>query len=310
MINLALIGLGQWGKNYLSTIKAFPDCRIKYICSQTLKGFSNYDNGYIKTTNFKELFKYRDIDGVIIATPGLTHFRIAEEFLKNGFNLLIEKPLAMDYKSALSLKTLNNKVAAKVLVGHIYLFDPAFVQMKKLFKQVGSLKSLSYTAENHGPFRSDMSVLWDFGPHPVALFLDLLQKNPRSISARGNSDVIHMKIKFSDNITAFVNLSRTSLVKRRELTVVGTKSTFIYNDLEKNRLAFYEGIGLERMQKIKYPSYNHRLPLELELEEFINAISGNQDIKRSGLDFGVKVTKLLSLAEQSIKRGGEVIDAR
>lgn len=310
MINFALIGLGEWGKNYLSTIKAFPDCCIKYICSQTLKGFSYSNNGYIKTTNFRELFKYRDIDGVIIATPGSTHFRIAEEFLKNGFNLLIEKPLVMDYKSALRLKALNNKAATKVLVGHIYLFDPAFVQMKKLFKRTGSLNSLSYTAENHGPFRSDMSVLWDFGPHPISLFLDLIQEDPRSISAIGNSDVIHMKIEFPGNITASVNLSRTSLVKRREFTVEGTKSTFIYNDLEENRLAFFERTGLERTQKIKYPSYNHRLPLELELEEFINAISGNRDIKRSGLDFGVEVTRLLSLAEDSIKRGGEVIDAR
>lgn len=324
MVNLALIGLGQWGKNYLTTIKQFPHCRIKYICSNTLKRFNSSDD-YIATTNFKELLKYKDIDGIIIATPGSTHFQIAEEFLKRGFNLLIEKPLTTDYKAALRLKALNNKAAAKVLVGHIYLFDPAYLQMKKLLKEIGTLQYVSYEAINNGPFRSDMSVLWELGPHAISLLLDIYGQYPTSIKAWAQKylrpgtdlfDTVNIKVEFPNHCPSFVNLSWLSPIKRRELTVVSTSSALVYNDLQPNRLTFFEGMGpslkgkevIKRDPIIKYPSYNRKLPLEAELGEFINAISKNQTVKRSGLDFGVKVTQLLSLAERSISRNGEAIN--
>lgn len=324
MVNLALIGLGQWGKNYLTTIKQFPNCRIKYICSNTLKGFHSSDD-YIVTTDFKDLLKYKDIDGVIIATPGSTHFQIAEEFLKKGFNLLVEKPLTTDYQQAEALNKLKNKTGAQVLVGHIYLFDPAFVQMKKLLKQIGALQYVSYEVINNGPFRSDMSVLWDLGPHAISLLLDIYGQYPTSIKAWAQKylrpdtdlfDAVNIKVEFPNHCPSFVNLSWLSPIKRRELTVVGTKSTLVYNDLQPNRLTFFEGMGprlkgkevIKKDPSIKYPSYNHKLPLEAELGEFINAISKKQSIKRSGMDFGVKVTRLLALAEDSIRRNGEAID--
>lgn len=325
MINLALIGLGEWGKNYLATVKAFPDCRIKYICSRRLKGFSRPDNDYIMVTDFRELLKYKDIDGVIIATSGSTHFQIAREFLARGFNLLIEKPLATDYKSALRLKALKDKTTAKVLVGHIYLFDPAYLRAKKLLKQIGSLRHVSYEAVNNGPFRSDMSVLWDLGPHAISFLLDLYEQDPIKIQAWAQDclrpknklfDVVNLKMEFPDSCSASVKISWLSPVKRRELIVVGAKSTLVYNDLSSERLTLFECLGpklkgkdaIKKNPKITYPLYNHKLPLEMELGEFIGALSENEVVKKSNLDFGVKVTRLLSLAEDSIRKDGEVVN--
>ena len=72
MINLALIGVGAWGKNYISTLKSFTDCRIKYLCAESTKSLNVYGDDYIKVTDYKELFSFPDIDGVIIATPNST----------------------------------------------------------------------------------------------------------------------------------------------------------------------------------------------------------------------------------------------
>lgn len=325
MITLALIGIGEWGKNYLSTIKVFSNCRIKYVCSKTTETLQKIDGNFIKTTNYRDLFKYKDIDGVIIATSGPTHYQIAKEFLRRGFNLLIEKPLTTDYRQAIQLKELENKTHAKVLVGHIYLFDPAFIQMKKLVKQIGTLKYVSYEAINNGPFRSDMSVLWDLGPHAISLILDIYGQNPLNITAwAGNClrpktelfDVVNIKMEFTNQRTAFVKISWLSPIKRRELIVVGKLSTLVYSDLYSNKLTLFEGIGpqlqdidvIKKTPKIKYPPYNRKLPLEIELSEFIKAISTNRVIHKSDLDFGVKVTRLLNLAENSIRKGGEAIN--
>jgi len=325
MINLALIGLGDWGKNYLSTIKAFPNCRIKYLCSTSSTNLQIFKKDYIVTTNFKELLKFQDIDGVIIATPGSTHYQIAEEFLKKGFNLLIEKPLVTKYNDSLRLKELKNKTTSKILVGHVYLFDPAYIKTKKLLKDIGSIKSISYEAENNGPFRTDMSILWDLGPHAISLIMDIYDKAPYQIMAWGLEnlrpktglfDLVTLRLKFSDQNEAFIKLSWLYPIKRRELIIVGSKSTLVYNDLLTNRVILFENMGpdikgdnlIKKLPNIKYPSYERRLPLEVELGEFIEAIEKNQDINRSNLDFGIKVTKILHLTEQSIKNEGEVMN--
>lgn len=325
MINLALIGLGNWGKNYLSTINAFPDCRIKYLCSTSPISLQPYKKDYVITTDYKELLKYDDIDGVIIATPGSTHYHIAEEFLKKDYNLLIEKPLATTYTDSVKLNKLRNKTTGKILVGHVYLFDPAYIKTKELIKDIGEIKSISYEAENNGPFRSDMSILWDLGPHAISLILDIYNKSPNKILAWGFEnlrpklklfDLISIRLKFFDQNDVFIKLSWLYPIKRRELIIVGSKSTIIYNDLLPNRITLYENIGpdvqgqnlIKKIPNIKYPSYEHKLPLEIELGEFIKSIKGNKDISRSNLDFSIKITKILHLAEQSINNSGKEID--
>lgn len=325
MINLALIGIGKWGRNYLSTIKAFPNCRIKYLCSSTAANLQEYKDDYVVTTDFKELFKYQDIDGVIIATSGSTHYQITEEFLKKGFNLLIEKPLVTKYTDLLRLKELKNKTTSKILVGHVYLFDPAYIKTKELLKDIGQIKSISYESVNNGPFRTDMSILWDLGPHAVSLILDIYDKTPYQVVAWGLEnlrpklklfDLVTLRLKFSDQNDAFIKLNWLYPIKRRELVIVGSKSTLVYNDLLPNRVTLFENMGpdilgkdlIKKLPNIKYPSYEHRLPLEVELGEFIEAIEKNQDLARSNLDFGIKVTKILHLAEQSIKNKGEAVN--
>lgn len=325
MINFALIGIGEWGKNYLSTIKAFPDCRIKYLCSLNSANLQQYKKNYITTTNFKDLFKFQDIDGVIIATSGSEHYKIAKQFLERGFNLLIEKPLVTKYSDSLKLKELKNKTNSKILVGHIYLFDPAYIKTKELLKDIGSIKFISYEAENNGPFRADMSILWDLGPHAISLILDVYDKTPYQVIAWGLKnlrpklqlfDLVTLRLKFSDQNDAFIKLSWLYPIKRRELVIVGSKSTLVYNDLLPNRVTLFENMGpdiigkdlIKKLPNIKYPTYEHRLPLEVEIGEFIEAIKRNQDIYRSNLDFGIKVTKILHLAEQSIKNEGKAVN--
>lgn len=325
MINLALIGVGEWGKHYLSTIKNFSDCKVKYVCVRTPERLKLFSGDFIKTTNFRDLLKYKDIDGVIIATPGSTHFGIAKEFLEKGFNLLIEKPLTLKYDQALELAALKDQTIAKVMVGHIYLFDPAYLKAKTLMKKLGTIKYVSYEAVNNGPYRNDMSVLWDLGPHAAAFLLDIFEQSPTQVTAwavdnlRPKSrlwDIVFINFKFSNYSQAFIKISWLFPVKRRELVIAGNKSTLCYNDLIPHKLTLYEdmgprltgGIAVRENPQIKHPAYQDKLPLEMELQEFVNAIRENKSIQKSDLDFGVKITKLLHFAEQSILDDGKVIN--
>lgn len=76
MITLGLVGVGAWGKNYLKTISLFERIKVKYVCTRSQNSLQQLPNSTTKTTDYKELAKYHDIDGIIVATPASTHFKI------------------------------------------------------------------------------------------------------------------------------------------------------------------------------------------------------------------------------------------
>lgn len=324
MINLALIGVGRWGKNFISTISSIPDCRLKYICAHTNENLKTFSDDYTKVRNYRDLFKYKDIDGLIVVTPGSTHFEIAYEFLKKGYNLFIEKPLTTDYKQALKLKKVYDSKKSAVLVGHIDLYNPPFIKLKKITKDIGQIQYLTFEGLNNGPVRSDMSVLWEWGPHGIAVVLDLLKIKPEKVAAwainslkpKGNlNDMVLIQLRFPNKAVAIIKVGWLSPIKKRELVVVGSKSTVVYDNLADKKVAYFENISplrigdnfIKREPQVSHPSVSGEAPLKLEILEFIKAIKQQRRVRISDLDFGVEVIELLHLAEQSIKNDGKVI---
>ncbi len=260
MINLALIGVGKWGKNYLSTVENIPDCQIKYT----------------RTRDYQDLLYKDDIDGVIIATPGSTHFAIASEFLKKGFNLLIEKPLTTNFEEAEKLLDLWTDKKPKVLVGITYLYHPLYQELKNKISEIGEIKSLSFEGLS-SPIRDDISILWDWGPHAVSLFLDLVKSPVSKASGEGQRDKASLSIEFENGVKAVVQMKWIHPEKVRKLIVAGDKKT----------------IEVDFSQPALVP------PLTVEVKEFISAIKNNTPIT-SDLEFGVKVTKILFSIDSKI----------
>lgn len=171
MITLALIGSGAWGEKYIKTINSLSHCRLPQ---------SN-----IKTRDYKQLLDRHDIDGVIIATPSSTHFSVTRDFLKKGFNVLVEKPLTTDYKQAKYLADLATKTQSIAMVGHLFLYHPAILEMKKKLKKMGAVQYIMSEGMDYGPVRDDVSSLWDWAPHEISIVLHLLNKKTNISSSLG-----------------------------------------------------------------------------------------------------------------------------
>lgn len=324
MRTLALIGAGQWGKNFISTIKTIPNCHLKYICAQSEETLKSLSDEYIKLRDYRNLFKYSDIDGIIIATPGSTHFEIARSLLEKSYNLFIEKPLTIDYKQALELKKIYDNLSKKcvVLIGHMDLYNPAFIRLKEFIKDIGRIQYLTFEGLNNGPFRSDISVLWDWGPHGVSCALDIIKDEVKEVSAwavnslRPNSnlyDLVFIRLHFKNGATVFIKVSWLSPIKKREIVVVGSESSLVYDNLAPKKVIYFENIAptyqkdnfIKREPKISYPSYSSEAALKLEILEFIKSID-NGTKPKTDLNQAIKVVKILSLVEESIRGGYSV----
>lgn len=289
MITLALIGIGRWGKNYISTINNLSSCKLP--------------EKFIKTSNYKELFAFDNIDGVIIATPSSTHFKIAKEFLGRGFNVLIEKPMTTSYRDALELFKIARKYKNIVMVGHIYLYNPAFLLVKKLIKSIGKIKYISTEGMNYGPIRTDVSALWDWGPHDISMAISLLGSLPQEVSAEGY-DMCNLKLKFPNDIFVFVNIGWLSPVKKRNMTIVGEKGTIIFDDTIEKKIAVIRNL---KTKEANYPSFPKGSPLTFEISNFVEQIQNKGKVNKSSLKMGLDVVKVLEACEKSIKLNGKII---
>lgn len=270
---LALIGRGKWGQNYIKTIPQIPECTLP---SQN-----------IKTSNYADLLKKKGINGVIIASPTATHYTIAKAFLEKGFNILIEKPITKTYRQAVKIQKITLMHPKQiVMAGHIQLYNPGYILLKKILPKIGVITALEYYGLQSTP-RTDTTVIEDWGPHPTYLFIDILGDKPQSVrTTREKQGQIKLTYCF-DNITGNAYIAWKSKVKKRQLIVLGNTGKIILDDLTKT-VTLIKSTG-----SCIYQIDQQVSPLKLEIKKFIAAIrSGDQP--KSDIKQAISVMKIIN----------------
>ena len=182
MIKLGIIGCGYWGANLVRNFYQADNCEIKIVAeeSSARQDFvkSNYPEIKV-TSDYKELLKDGVIDAIIVATPASHHYELAEESLRAGKHVFVEKPLALTSRDAEELVALADKAKKILMVGHTVIYNEAIKKLKE-FVDSGEIGEIYYAYAsrlNLGKVRSDVNVMWNLAPHDVSVLLYLLNKN-------------------------------------------------------------------------------------------------------------------------------------
>src|SRR3989344_6020202 len=97
-LNLALIGLGKFGRNYLRLLQEIPGVVLKYVVKHDPDFFGvteRLNQNVIKTTDLQTVFSDKTIDAIVIATPPSTHFSLCHQAVTAGKHVLVEKPMVI-----------------------------------------------------------------------------------------------------------------------------------------------------------------------------------------------------------------------
>lgn len=298
MIRLGLLGLGRWGTTIALTLESFPEVELV-------------------TDSISET----QLDGVLIATPGSTHAEVAEPFIAKGLAVFVEKPFTTRLDDALRLQKLAEKSGAVVQVGHVHLFNPAYQAAKSALKKSGKLRLLFFEGTNNGPYRDDMSALWDWAPHDVAVLLDLMGALPESVQAWGFDllrpgknlpDTAAIRYTFSSGVAALSVVSWLSPEKRKKITFVGERDSVVLDDTVEKKVMLCAGMGpwvagkeIQNQEPvITYPEYSNDAPLKLELVAFVESVK-TRTVLLAGLQHAVDSVRVLDAAERSIRLDGQ-----
>lgn len=264
---IALIGRGRWGQNYINTLH--PDS--------------------VWGKNYKENQAWPA--GVVIATPVSTHFEVARHVIQTGGqNLLIEKPLTATSTEAEKLRDLANQHGTHIMVGHLLLYDPA---VQKMFTLAESPTNIEFYGLQ-SPVLTDTSVLQDWGAHPLYMACHLFNSQPTEISAvNSQNDNVKLTVKFPNHRVASANIGWTSPERKRMVKVSGPKGTLL--------LDWSNGPKVLRLndQVVSFPSSPS--PLEVEIAAFTHFIKTRKTI--APLDRGIETVRLIETAEKSLQTG-------
>lgn len=308
MINLALIGVGEWGKNYLRAVKKVPDVSIKYVCSGPTS-MRDISPEYIKIYNYKEIVQKEDVDGVIIAAPSQYHYKLTEFFLSAKKPILVEKPLTTSLAEANKLKKIFDTISGKLMVGNIFLYNDAFRAFSLLSKKIGKISYIHAEGCDNGPIRNEVSALWDWSPHDIAMCIDLMGR-PEAVcgwsvtALRPNTkyhDMIYTRLFFNENVSAFLRMGWLSPIKKREMLIVGEDGSLLFDDTSDKKIIFFDKTG-----KKKTIECSQNEPLVNQLTDFVKMIENNKipvgDFRKNFL-----ITEVIDAIDRSINANGKVI---
>jgi predicted dehydrogenase/uncharacterized protein YbjT (DUF2867 family) len=138
---------------------------------------------------------------VHVLLPPDRHFAAAEQILKAGAHVFVEKPLALTADECRSLEALSREKRRAIGVGHNFLFAPVYEKLRSDVRagKLGRLDRVTITWNKElgqirgGPFggwlfRDPANVMLEVGPHSVAHLLDLVGE-PERLTAEADRPI-------------------------------------------------------------------------------------------------------------------------
>jgi predicted dehydrogenase len=330
---IAVVGLGYWGPNWVRNLQHLHCARRVIACDLDARRRGHIQELYPAveaTADFDEVLRDPEIEGVVVATPVSTHYKLARMALENGKSVLVEKPLAMSRREAGELVRLARGCGRVLMVGHTFLYSAPVLKMREIVQsgEIGDIFYISSVRANLGLFQHDVNVAWDLATHDISIILMLADRLPEAVSCQGQShyrkeveDVALLTLHFPHNVIAFIHVSWLDPNKIRRTTIVGSRKMLVYDDTApQEKIRIYDrGVNMQRYYDtfgefqfsyrygdILIPRIEESEPLRQECEHFVGCIRNGGTPRTDGVN-GLHVVSVLEAANISLREGGRMV---
>lgn len=301
---LGLIGIGPWGLKLLAALRAEPQADVVLIASRRPEAAGLAPPGCRIVADWRSLLTDADLDGVVVSVPPPAIPEVAAAALDAGVPAFLEKPVAMTVAVAQALRDRARERGAIVHVNHIDLRNGAWRALTAAAAGVPRPWTATARLGRRLPARTDCPLLWEWGPHPVAMAIDLFGQPPRRVEARmlppdppldafdpGGGARAELTLGFGDAGSAGLVFGNGMAAMARSVDLSAGGVTLRYDD----RAA----VKVTRQPEGGIPDYDPTPPLTVAVREFVAAVlRGHPD--HGDLELGVAVTAVLAEAERQI----------
>ena len=220
MLKAGVLGAGHLGKIHLKLLQQSERYELVgfYDESDAMATSVAKEFGYHRFESIEALIAACDM--VDVVTPTTHHFECAEQVIKAGKHLFIEKPITQTVEQAVAIRELAKKHGVRGQVGHVERFNPAFTAVNHLIDNPMFIEA--HRLAEFNPRGTDVPVVLDLMIHDIDAILSVVKSDVKHISASGVSvisdtpDIANARIEFANGCVANLTASRISMKKMRK----------------------------------------------------------------------------------------------
>ncbi len=303
-VRIGVVGIGHLGTYHLQKYEKIEACTIEGVVDTDPAKVREaaQKHGCEGFTDHRELFGR--VDAVSIATPTLSHYEIARDFLDAGIDVLVEKPLTSTLEEADDLIARADRHECILQVGFVERFNPAIAALTALSLQPLFVESHRlHSFFNRG---TDVDVILDLMIHDIDIILHFVKSPIKRIDAVGVSvlsdkvDIANVRAAFENGCVANITASRISAKKMQKIRFFGLDGYHSVDCAARELVSLGMNTRSDGRKEIGCNDVEVRQvdPLEAELRDFIESVI----IRKEPLVSGREARKSLDLALRIIHR--------
>jgi predicted dehydrogenase len=280
-LRIAVVGTGYMGRLHLRKVAELADSEPGVVLACAVDTDPERCKQAAEAHGVPGFDHHRELagraDAAIVAAPTVEHRAIAEDLLRAGLDVLVEKPLAADLEEAEALLGLAHGSGRVLQVGHLERFNPALQAV-----MAHTRRPLFVEAHRLGPFpdrSTDVDVVRDLMIHDLDLIQRLVGQEPERVEAVGvpvltdKVDIANARVTFATGCVANVTASRVSPTPLRKLRFFQHDGYFSIDLLEHAVVIFRrvptEGEPRIEMEKLDFDPEDALLA---QLRAFVGAV--------------------------------------
>jgi predicted dehydrogenase len=308
---VGVLGVGYWGRKIVEEYSGIQNVKVRAVSDLMDKNLEHCKERFAVPTlvhDYRDVLAMESIDAVHICLPNALHYPACKEALEKGKHVLVEKPITLTTEEGNKLVKLAEEKNLTLSVGHIYRFNNALAEVKRLWSEnfFGRVFLLNFTWTNLEPVFTDRDVIVDLAPHYFDMVNFLFDAWPEKITCTAKpyrqkqmEEAAYITCQMPSGAIAHAHLNWLGPKKVRQLEVVG-----------ENRSCIIDAVG--QVVTVHESGYTYQLGIQRnntirdELLHFIKSIGDPSTETRNSGHIGVKTVEMIEKSKESLRSGATV----
>ena len=313
MLNIAIIGLGWWGRMHIDAIHNKSDkVKIHRVVDLDIDGVSDFsaEQGLELTADFQDALDDPEVDAVVLVTPHSLHSEQIIAAAAAGKHVFTEKPFALNKADAERSVAAARDAGIQLGLGHNQRYAAPQTELKRMIDagEFGTLMHLEgntshntlsgFVSWRHDPKEAPGGGLYHMGSHYVDLFSSYLgpvaEVYAQTVDRIQPLDSASSLLTFESGATAYIGNIMVTPISRM-LNVFGSEAWAKVVGTDTIEISRVD--GSTEMRKVTAVN-----PVQANMEGFADAIAGTADYKFT-TDQMIHDVAVLAAIERSLASG-------
>ncbi|MFP5232624.1 MAG: Gfo/Idh/MocA family protein [Acidobacteriota bacterium] len=228
-VHVVVVGAGAFGRNHLRVYRQLQQAHPELVqlsavvepeAGRRTESATSY--AIPGLASIAELLEAGlPLQAASICAPTVHHAALAEQLLRAGLDVLIEKPFAASLDEADRVVKLAQALGRTVAIGHLERFNPAVAATIAALRQPMFFEA--HRLSIFTPRSLDVDVVLDLMIHDLDIVLSLTRSPVREVRAVGlpvlssRTDIANVRVEFESGCVANFTASRVSTEQVRKL---------------------------------------------------------------------------------------------